>query len=870
MAIVDTQQPKKDFFISRNGADAAWAEWIAWQLEKKGYTTILQDWDFRPGSNFVLDMQRAASEAVKTIAVLSPSYLAAKFTQPEWAAAFAQDPTGEKGLLIPVRVEKCDVKGLLPQIVYIDLVGLDEAAARERLLQGVKGDRAKPKKSPVFPAAGKTTEKKAPRFPGGLPEICNMPHPRNPNFTGRVELLRDLREALDGKKSAALTQAIHGLGGVGKTQLAIEYAYRYANHYSLIWWVRSETPESLNADWEALARRMNLVSQEDRLEQSQVIEIVRGALEQRTGWLLLFDNAPDPNAIESYIPRSPGHVLVTSRYSAWGRLARPLPVRVWEPRESVEFLLKRTGHEDEAAAGQLAEELGYLPLALEQAAAYVEHAGRSLAGYLGLFRERKLALFQNETSGSDEKATVATTWDISFEQARKDSSAAADLLRLYAFLGPDNIPMEVIVQGSEHIPQPLSAALRDPVELDKAIIALRNYSLVEVDEPEPDERRLSIHRLVQAVTFDRLSKEERKAWAEAAVGVVNKAFPVEAGDVRSWPLCARLGPHAVQAVKHAQKLQVGMESTARLLNQLGMYSQGRAELDQAKDYFERALAIDEKVYGPEHPNVAIHANNIGAILQAQGDLEGAFEWAQRALAFDEKVYGPEHPNVAIVANNIGQILQAQGDLEGALEWTKRALAIGEQAYGPEHPDVAIRANNIGTILKDQGDLEGALEWTERALAIGEQVYGPEHPTVAIYANTIGTILQAQGDLEGALGWTKRALAIDEKVYGPEHPDVAIRANNIGTILKAQGDLEGALEWTKRALAIDEKVYGPEHPDVAIRANNIGTILKDQGDLEGALEWTKRALSILEATYGKDNPSTRTVAGNLEAIKEAMK
>ncbi len=869
--MAETQQPKKDFFISRNGADAAWAEWIAWHLEKEGYTTILQDWDFQPGSNFVLDMQRAASEAVRTIAVLSPDYLAAKFTQPEWAAAFAQDPTGEKGLLIPVRVEKCDAKGLLPQIVYIELVGLDEAAARERLLQGAKGGRAKPKKSPVFPVAGKATEKKAPRFPGALPEICTIPHQRNPNFTGRVELLRDLREALDGEKSAALTQAIHGLGGVGKTQLAIEYAYRYANHYSLIWWVRSETPEALNADWEALARRMNLVSQEDRLEQGQVIEIVRGTLEARTGWLLVFDNAPNPKAIESYMPHgSAGHVVVTSRYAAWGRLARPLPVRVWQPRESVEFLLKRTGHEDEAAAGQLAEELGYLPLALEQAAAYVEHAGRSLAGYLGLFRERKLALFQHGSSGSDETVTVATTWDMSFEQARKDSSAAVDLLRLCAFLGPDDIPMEVIVQGIEHIPQPLSDALQDPLELDKAIIALRNYSLVEVDEPEPDERRLSIHRLVQAVTSDRLSEEERKAWAEAAVGVVNKAFPNDADDVRSWPVCARLGTHAVQAVKHAEKLQVGMENTARLLNELGRHSYGRAELDQAKDYYERALAIDEKVYGPEHSTVATLTNNIGTILKDQGDLAWALEWAKRALAIDEKVYGPEHPDVARDANNIGTILKAQGDLNGALKWTKRALTIDEKAYGPEHPTVAIYASNIGTILQDQGDLAGALEWTKRALAIDEKVYGPEHPTVAIRANNIGTILKAQGDLAAALEWTKRALAIDEKVYGPEHPKVAIRANNIGQILQDQRDLEGALEWAKRALAINEKVYGLEHPSVARDANNIGQILKAQGDLEGALEWTKRALAIFEKAYGKDNPSTRTVAGNLEAIKEAMK
>ena len=788
----------------------------------------MQDWDFQPGQSFITKMEEALSGSERTIAVLSPQYFKGKYSHAEWTAVFRDDPKGEDGLLIPVRVETCELPRLLGPIAYIDFVGVDENEARNRLLAAVKRGRKKPDQAPRFPGGGTAMAKPAPRFPGVFPE-SNIPDARNPNFTGRVELLRDLREALDGEKSAALTQAIHGLGGVGKTQLAIEYAYRYANHYSLIWWVRSETPESLNADWEALARRMNLVSQEDRLEQGQVIEIVRGALEQRTEWLLVFDNAPNPDAIESYIPHgSAGHVVVTSRYSAWGRLAHPLPVRVWQPRESVEFLLKRTRQEDEAAAGRLAEELGYLPLALEQAAAYIEHAGRSLAGYLALFRERKLALFQHGSSGSDEEATVSTTWDISFEQARKESSAAVDLLRLCAFLGPDDIPMEVIVHGIEHIPEPLSAALQDPLELDKAIIALRNYSLVEVAEPEPDERRLSIHRLVQAVTFDRLSEEGRKAWAEAAVGVVNKAFPFDADDVRSWPVCARLGTHAVQAVKHAEKLQVGIESTARLLNQLGMYSQGRAELDQAKDYFERALAIDEKVYGPEHPDVARDANNIGQILKAQGDLEGALGWTKRALTISEKVYRPEHPTVAIHANNIGQILLAQGDLEGALKWTKRALAIDEKVHGPEHPTVAIRANNIGQILLAQGGLEGALEWT------------------------------------------KRALAIDEKVYGREHPKVATYANNVRQILKAQGDLEQALEWTKRALVIDEKVYGPEHPDVAIDANNIGDILRAQGDLEGALGWTKRALAIFEKAYGEDNPSTRAVAGNLEAIKEAMK
>jgi hypothetical protein len=234
-----------DFFISYNSADRQWAEWIAWQLEEAGYTTVLQAWDFRPGSNFVLEMQRAATEAERTIAVLSPDYLGARFTQPEWAAAFAQDPTGEKGTLLPVRVRECDLKGLLPQIIYIDLVGLDETAAQDALLAGVRRERAKPTAPPGFPGVIPRSVPQRPRFPGALPPIWNISHLRNPNFTGRESLLAQLRAALASGQPAALTQAISGLGGVGKTQLAVEYVYRYAAEYDVVWWVRAEEPATL-------------------------------------------------------------------------------------------------------------------------------------------------------------------------------------------------------------------------------------------------------------------------------------------------------------------------------------------------------------------------------------------------------------------------------------------------------------------------------------------------------------------------------------------------------------------------------------------------------------------------------------------------
>ena len=700
----------------------------------------------------------------------------------------------------------------------------------------------------------------------GPRKIFNVPHQRNPNFTGRDELLRQLREALGGGESAAITQAIHGLGGVGKTQLALEYAYRYASEYSLIWWLRSEGPEALNAGFEALGKKLGVVPEESRSEQSEVVEAVRAELEHRTGWLLVFDNARKPDEIRPYLPRgSAGHVIVTSRYSSWGGVAKPLPVKVWEPDESVRFLLARTGHTDEAAARELAEELGRLPLALAQAAAYIERTGRTMAGYLDLFRHWKLELFQAGVPGSDENATVTTTWEISFQEIAEAHPAAAGLMNLCAFLAPDDIPVRMIVDGAEHLPDELAAAVQDPLELDQAVVALRDYSLVEVGGETPKERGLSVHRLVQAVTRERLSEGDQGTWAGAAVSVVNDAFPAEAYDVRSWLRCAQLATHAVQAAEHAERHKVALKAVSMLLNQLGLYVKGRAELDRAKGYFERALAIGEKVYGPEHPAVAVRLSNIGQILKDQGNLSGSLEYRKRALAIDEKVYGPEHPEVATDLLNIGAILRDQGDLAGALAYTKRALAIDEKVLGPEHPDVATDLNNIGAILQAQEDLAGALEYTKRALAIDEKVLGPDHPKVAIRANNIGTILEAQGDLTGALEYTKRALEIDEKVHGPEHPQVAIFVNNIGQILKDQGDLDGALEYTNRALAIDEKVYGPEHPDVALRVNNVGTILRDQGDLARARSHFERALRIFRKFLGDDHPNTQTVRRHLERL-----
>ncbi len=480
-----------------------------------------------------------------------------------------------------------------------------------------------------------------------------IPHHRNPNFTGRVEILKRLRAELTSSKPAAVTQAIAGLGGIGKTQLAVEYAYCYATEYEVVWWVRSEEATSLSADYAALAGALGM-DVKDETDQRVVIQAVNGWLNQHSGWLLVFDNAPGQDEVRPFLPQSKtGHVLVTSRNQVWGNTATPLRLDVFGRQESVDFLLNRTRQADEAAASALADALGDLPLALEQAAAYMEETNISLADYLNLFRQRQRELLARGAPPSEQYPdTVLTTWDISFE---KLSDEVADLLRLIAFLAPDDIPKSLISEGAELLLQPLKAVVGDELKLNDALAALRRYSLVETSGDA-----LSVHRLVQAVVRDRMAEDERKEWAGIAVNLVNAAFPYDQDDPATWNESARLLPHALACAGYAESLEANQEGIGRILNQAGSFLQTRGQFAEAKVAFGRALRIDEQAYGPEHPNVAIRVSNLGSVLQDLGDLAGARAHFERALRIFQKFLGDDHPNTRIARNNLRALEQSRG------------------------------------------------------------------------------------------------------------------------------------------------------------------------------------------------------------------
>ncbi|MCX6670170.1 MAG: FxSxx-COOH system tetratricopeptide repeat protein, partial [Methanothrix sp.] len=611
---------------------------------------------------------------------------------------------------------------------------------------------------------------------------------RNPNFTGRDDLLQGLRTALTSGQTSAWKQVLSGLGGKGKSQIALEYGHRHRNDYQFIWWLPSEEPATLRANYASLATELDL-PEKISSDLSATVAAVKHWLENNSSWLIIFDNALGPEQIEPYLPNSgKGNVIITSRNPNWSSLAQVIPVEVFIRNESIQFLLKRTGHSDAGRAGKLAEALGDLPLALEQAGAYMEETAISFDDYLSLFPEEKTNLLARGKPASYPDS-VETTWDISFQEAQRIIPESGDLLRWLAFFAPNKIPRSQLQTCADDVPEPLSSALKGSMKFNDTVGALRRFSLIDATD-----EIISIHRLVQSVTLDKLEGEPKKVWAGAAVKAVNRLFPKDTDDVKAWPICNLWLPHANVTVKHAREADAALEETAQLLDSTGRYLIKVAEFQEAKENLRAALEIAEKVYGPEHPQVAIHAINLGSVLQDLGDLQGAKKFYERALAIDEKVYGLEHPNVAIDVNNLGGVLRDLGDLQGAKKFFERALAIGEKVYGPKHPKVAIRVNNLGRVLQDLGDLQGAKKFFERALAIDEKVYGPEHPDVAIDVNNLGGVLRDLGDLQGAKKFYERALAIDENIYGPEHPQVAIHAINLGSVLQDLGDLQGAKKF----------------------------------------------------------------------------
>jgi tetratricopeptide (TPR) repeat protein len=604
------------------------------------------------------------------------------------------------------------------------------------------------------------------------PLVANLP-PRNPTFIGRADLLDQLHQRLHPGRPAAVVQvqaqALHGLGGVGKTQLVLEYAHRHQGDYDLIWWIAAEPAAAIPGQLAALARRLGLP---EHPEQAGTVYALWDALRVRDRWLLVFDNAEGPADLRPWWPPDSGRVVVTSRQPTWTGPASTLAVDVLPRTEAIAFLRHRLGRDD-PSFDRLAAALGDLPLALEQAAAYMQETATTPSEYLALLDTRARELLALGRPATTEQ-TIATTWTVSLRRLREQTPAAEDLLMLMAFLAADDIPRALLTQlpmrrwRERRSPSSrrLAATLEDPLAYQQVVGALRRYSLGKTSQ---DGQTLSVHRLVQAVTGHQLDWKQERQWATGALHLLRTAFPARPEDPAAWPNYVRLLPHALAVTGHTTRLGVEPEITAWLLHQAGRYLTGRADYPQARELHEHALAIREARLGRDHLDTATSLSDLANVLHEQGDLDHARSLHQRALTIREIRLGPDHLDTATSLNNLANVLHEQGDLDHARSLHQRALTIREARLGPDHPHTATSLHNLADILRDQGDLDGARTLLERALAICEAQLVRDHPLTTFSLNILALVLRDQGDLDGARTLHQRALAIREARLGADHP-----------------------------------------------------------------------------------------------------
>jgi tetratricopeptide (TPR) repeat protein len=708
-----------------------------------------------------------------------------------------------------------------------------------------------------------------------FPPMWNIPYRRNEFFTGRGDVLTHLHQALQADNTVALTQpqSISGLGGIGKTQTAIEYAYRYHSAYRAILWARADSYGVLLSEFVRIAFLLNL-PEKDEQDQNLVVEAVMRWLHIHTHWLLILDNVEDIELAAPFIPMTGrGHVLLTTRAQGLGGIAQRVQVEKMDAYVGAWFLLRRAGFiasqasfdaandDDCIHAMEISRVMDGLPLALDQAGAYIKEVPCSLSDYLDLYRLRSAVLLNvRHNSVADYPDSVATTWSLSFEKVALANPASAGLLNLCTFLYPDAIAEEIITDGAPYLGSLLQSIAVDQIQLDNAFKEILKFSLLY---REPDTRTFSMHRLVQAVLKDKMQEDVQQQWAERTVRAVNNTFP----EVKfaNWSLCDRCILHAQICATHIKQWNMVFPEAALLLNEAGGYLDERGQYSAAELLHQQALPIWEKTVGSEHFHTARAISHLGVLYNKQGKYEQAEPLLLHALAIRERLLGVEHPDTATSLNNLAGLYDFQGRYTEAEQLLLRALTIRKRVQGLEHSDTANGINNLAFLYDRQGKYEQAEPLYRQALAICEQTLGPEHPNTMVCLNNLAALYERQGNYEQAEQYYERMLTVLEKVLGSEHPDVARCLSNLAGLYDQQEKHEQSEPLYQRALAINEQTLGSEHPSTLTILNNLAGLYYMQNSYERAEVIMQRTQAILENVLGPEHPDLATTLHNLALL-----
>lgn len=707
---------------------------------------------------------------------------------------------------------------------------------------------------------------------------CNLPFATlGPLFKGRDAVLDDLRRRLRDPASRATAvvtrHAVHGLGGVGKTRLAVEYAHRHRDEYAAVLFVGASSPEALDAKLAALCDA-GVLDLPARMETDQAVRVAAAVrwLQDHPGWLLILDNADTKEAataVEGLVGRlSGGHVLVTARISEWSASIGSLPLDVLPEDDAVAFLLERTeatrtaAPDEETAARDIARELGGLASALEQAGAYVAHLRISLAEYLRRWRERHGRVrewFDARTMQYDK--SVAVTWEVTFQQL--DAPARA-MLNILCWLAPDPIPRALfegeagraaVAAGAALLGETAGAAT-DP---EGALATLAAFSLLRWEDGSALVR---VHRLVQDVTRRRIDDGDWARSIAVALDLLNQALQIDLSpdDTGAWGRWRPLAPHLDEVLRLVDG-PGGDPPIAGLMNRHGRFLHHTGRWSDAERWQSQALILAQTRYGATHPHVARCLSSLGCLLLDLNRIDESVRMLRRALEIDRAALGVAHDQVATDLNNLAQALAGAQRPSEAEPLLRRALEIDQANRGRLHPKVAVRLNNLALLLQETRPDE-AERFVREALEIDEAHDGPTHPIVAVRLGNLAQMLRARGQLAEAKALTLRSLAINEATYGSDHPFVAIDLNNLARIVAVTEDSASAVPLLRRSVEILMRYScsaGSEHPRLRVALGNLAGLLGETGLSDDAVH---AQLSEIASRHGLRVTRVPTLRGSV--------
>ncbi|MBO3746793.1 tetratricopeptide repeat protein [Streptosporangiaceae bacterium NEAU-GS5] len=702
------------------------------------------------------------------------------------------------------------------------------------------------------------------RSPKREPAIWGKVPQRLKNFTGREDLLAQLRSGLRADVTAVLPYALHGLGGVGKTQLAVEFAYRHRHEYDLVWWIPADQPMLVKSSLAGLAHLLMLPLPSS----AGVEEAASAALEAlRLGipyakWLLIFDNADNLEEINSIIPRGPGHVLVTSRNHGWEGVVDTLLVDVFDRRESIDFLLRRVPRGiDEEEARYLAGVLGDLPLALEQAGALMFETGISIADYLQQLEEHATQLLA-ANKPLDYPSSMASAWSISVAQLSVKLPVALDLLRCCAFLGPEPVPRDLFSRLPPEFAKDamLAPILADPIQLSLAIRELGRYALIRI---APESRTLQIHRLIQALLRDQLSSSEASTYRrEAHLLLAAMANSFESDDTVSWPVYAGLLGHIIPSgvpLSRDPKIRGFALNIVRFLYSSGDLESARAMVDVLIDQWRIGNGDNDPYVLAAHRHKAI-------VIREQGAFQESFEINERLMERMRSVLGGDHIETLLLINSRGADLRFRGDFADALVHDLESVRRHESLFGPANRRTLRAKNNLALDYLLLGDYTSARHLQAEAFDLQRQAESrSSKQNIASSWNGLARVVRLTGQYRQACDIGEDAYEYSVQELGAEHPWTLRTARELSIARRRAGLVEESLELATRTYDLQVRRTGLDHPDALAAALCLGNSLRVMGEIPAALVLLEDVSGRFAAMYGDDHPFTYGSAMDLALL-----